>query len=371
MEKIFQEKEYYAIQDKTNEDVLFDQIFQKKDAAEKLEKFYDFLKNNKTFTFIEFVPECMDVKTVFEYNDETEPLFFSKESPREMQGRDLYNIVNSISVGEDFFKQIGLETSGKLQKKNQVILGDAYRKFYQLHDKIEKYDLETEKEVELEVVGFLEKNSYFFSRSQGLILLDHYMFTPFSIQDGSKDDKIRTLDNLINQSLIQSKDIDKAFSMINKKSTEYHLYKKLLPLSMKEQGNSVLFSIKEYRDLLIPVLGCVIVFAFLSVGASIVNLLRKSIGEICVYLLCGANIQEIIMQYIYLNASLVLFPYLLSLGISKIILEQVLNIKVVNGGIEAGVLIVVLIFWILLSVLPIYYIKKMELADILKKEHSI
>lgn len=371
LEEVFKDKEYYAIQDRTDEDVLFDQIFKKEDTNDNLREFYNFLINNEEFDFIQFVDTNVRVEPIFKIDENNSDLFYSQTITSYKNRNKDYSLLKGMGVDKNFFQKVGINVSNNFENELQVILGHKYRDYVNLNDKITVFDYDLDAEVEKEVVGFLDKNTYFFSRSGGMILLDEYIIEPSSINNVLNEDIIYYVDSVINSSFIESEDIDNAFNLINNKSIELGLYTKLLPLNMKEQSNVLLHSISQYRDIVIPAIICIIIFAFISITISLLNLIRRNLGEIVVHLTCGATIRDIYIRYLIIDALLIIMPFSISMFISNHLVNSMLG----NPGVYTEVLIllifVLILFFLGISILPIKYIKRIDLTKILKQEYSL
>jgi len=182
---------------------------------------------------------------------------------------------------------------------------------------------------------------------------------------------ISHVDNIINNSFVVSEDIETSFALINDKSNELDLYTKLLPLDMKEQSKAILYSIAEYRKIMVPSLICIIIFAFISVTISLLNLIRKNLGEIGVHLSCGATIKDIYIRYLLIDAFLIIIPFLFSMFLSNFILVNILGVSRIYMGVLILLVFILIAFFIGISILPIRYVKGIQLTKILKQEYSL
>ncbi|NLL72551.1 MAG: hypothetical protein GX237_03395 [Clostridiales bacterium] len=371
LEKFFKDKEYYAVQDKTDEDILFEQIFKKEEAPSNLVKFYDFLINNEQFDFIQFVDGNVLIDPKFEINENNSNLFYSQTTPTINNKDKDYSLLKSISVDKNFFQRVGISLEVNLENESQVVLGDKFRDYVKLSEKIFVFDSSINEEVEKEVIGFLDKNTYFYSRSEGLILLDEYIIEFLSLNNIPNEILISHVDNIINNSFVVSEDIETSFALINDKSNELDLYTKLLPLDMKEQSKAILYSIAEYRKIMVPSLICIIIFAFISVTISLLNLIRKNLGEIGVHLSCGATIKDIYIRYLLIDAFLIIIPFLFSMFLSNFILVNILGVSRIYMGVLILLVFILIAFFIGISILPIRYVKGIQLTKILKQEYSL
>ena len=371
LEKFFKDKEYYAVQDKTDEDILFEQIFKKEEAPSNLMKFYDFLINNEQFDFIQFVDGNVLIDPKFEINENNSNLFYSQTTPTINNKDKDYSLLKSISVDKNFFQRVGISLEVNLENESQVVLGDKFRDYVKLSEKIFVFDSSINEEVEKEVIGFLDKNTYFYSRSEGLILLDEYIIEFLSLNNIPNEILISHVDNIINNSFVVSEDIETSFALINDKSNELDLYTKLLPLDMKEQSKAILYSIAEYRKIMVPSLICIIIFAFISVTISLLNLIRKNLGEIGVHLSCGATIKDIYIRYLLIDAFLIIIPFLFSMFLSNFILVNILGVSRIYMGVLILLVFILIAFFIGISILPIRYVKGIQLTKILKQEYSL
>lgn len=168
-------------------------FFSQPDNVLLLKKFYEWEKNNNMWKYIianrqnvSFVDK--ELNEVFEYG---------YEARQRTEG-----VYKSIQINNEFFKHFSLNVSegrGFLKEDYiykdlmPIILGDEYKGIFRLNEKFSIYYLGIK--LNCEVVGFLDKNSYF-NNGNDLELLDYYIVLPSIEKFTSTDISEETLKKL-------------------------------------------------------------------------------------------------------------------------------------------------------------------------------
>lgn len=150
-------------------------FFSQPDNVSLLKEFYEWEKNNNIWTYI--IASCQNVSLI---DKELNEIFeYGYEARQRTEG-----VYKSIQINDEFFKHFSLNVSEgrKFSKQDYVykdllpiILGNQYKGIFNLNEKFSLYYLGIK--LDCEVVGFLDKNSYF-NNGYDLELLDYYIILP-------------------------------------------------------------------------------------------------------------------------------------------------------------------------------------------------
>ena len=164
-------------------------FFSQPDNILLLKEFYEWEKSNIIWKYV--IASRQNVSTV---DKELNEIFeIGYEARQRTEG-----VYKSIQINDEFFKHFSLNVNEgrKFSKEDYVykdllpvILGDEYRGIFSLNENFSIYYLGIE--LNCEVVGFLDKNSYF-NNGYDLELLDYYIVLPsiekFMSKDFSEDE---------------------------------------------------------------------------------------------------------------------------------------------------------------------------------------
>lgn len=116
-----------------------------------------------------------------------------------------------------------------------VILGNEYRNYYELGDELTDAHIATEESITLEVIGFFEKDSFFYDNNNDKILLNRYMVVPsvetaydYVTEEGEPDQFFKYAydsTKIMNARVIcQEKDAEEVKNRVNQIFVENQLY---------------------------------------------------------------------------------------------------------------------------------------------------
>lgn len=371
---IFEDRNYYAIQDRTNEELL-EKIFMQPDVLDKMNQFYGFLKDNHEFDFIEyydghiaFKAAPVDDQRFYYYS---EPIFSNAEQER------LF-LLNQVTVGPKFFQLLPFEIAkgnlfGHADFNNNdatvasVILGHAYQDYYDLGDKIEFYDYDAQTVKRLQVKGFLKKDAYFISRGAGLINLDYYMVLPFKTVDITDEYALANLGQIISQSLIISGNVKETFISISAESNRLKLYTSLNPYDLNQHSLIISDAINAGLRSLLPIGIAVLLFASISMVVSLLSFLRKNTKEIGVHLLAGATMKNIALRILWISMICLSFSFVLATLISNQVKNNIFP-DFYQGQVLYYTVPLMLLIVVLISVWPVVKFLRTEISEIIRRK---
>lgn len=274
---------------------------------------------------------------------------------------DIFNIKLSSGTFEEFNKFTMLNYSEWSEEYIPIILGDSYKNIFSLNEIIET------KEYSCKVIGFIEQNQFFLDKGiydlTRVKNLNTFVISPipknimnaninsaFIIVDNSSSDNFNFIKSKID-SLAKNQNIKLTISDPNENINEFI---EIL------QYNSNIKLIIMYFILLFTVIGLIVIFT------NRVSVKRK---EYSIHIIHGATIKDICIRIIMEHAFLAIFSMIISfVYLFKNNISIITDIITFNQKIffESALIIITII--LLVSLIPIYYVKKYRLNYLIKGE---
>lgn len=339
-------------------------VFMRKARESKRFRLISAIEQPVVLTEYEIPEICLDC---YEFGDPENSVWYSEK------GEKLFCAL-SMQVGESFFNEFGITASeGKLWDKSAyiyekgktvpIVLGNAYIGTAKIGDRFElEYLYE---KMHAEVVGFLPSNCQAV-RDFSIINCDRYMFLPSFWVDENNPNEFNKL-RLIQQALAMIVS-DESFE--ETKATVEALLKECdVPIGtnngmMLTDPSDMTAGLQDYASMtqevknqFLILLLVLIVFVIFTLSLTINGFVRDNHYEYGVQLLLGAKWSEIKLSVLYLTGTIV------GLGF---ICETYFIIYLGKHLLTAVVLFLVAVFMtILSSLLPIHYLKKMDVSEII------
>lgn len=369
VESAFEKRQYYAIQDKSDEKELFEKTFKSEGINQRMSSFLHFLRNNSQFTFLEIIPESYllnpkDISYEYDY------FLYDKSTPKIRVDHEFWLVFKTVSITSDFFKYFPVEVEVGNFDKDGILLGAQYQHHYKIGDPIEIYESSSKRKINKKVTGFLKKDAYFFSRGSGLINLDYYIIDHLENVKEDSQHFVSDVDHKVNQGVIITDDIQETFKQLNHKSKELSLYTTLEPLDLNKQSSMLLSTLQSFRESILPGAVCIFVFSLVNIIISLTNNLKKTVKEIAVHLLCGATIGDIIKRIFFMIGSYLLPAIIINQLITDTFINQLFLIST-NDLIKIYLIqgLVFLLIGVLLAIAPVYYVLNLDISKLIKREN--
>lgn len=293
-----------------------------------------------------------------------------------------YIPVNSFSVDKNMFSNFKLKTvygtvfaTEDFEKEEDIIkvmLGYDYKDFYKPGDTLIIYD-DNDRVRRAEVVGILEKDSFLLNKVDTTDIftnLNSYIVIPYI--DLDKLDKSRLLKN----HSIQVFDlINNSYFIFEGSTTDDEINKVIIDINNKLEslniGSQIIENVDEYIDVnntmlldqkrFISILA-IIIITFLSLGmiTSMLYSIKNDQKLFGVHILSGAVIEDLLIRMF--EESLLRFGF--GFFVSVFFIKAIYNSLQIQIFIKIFLLLVVVC--ILISLLPAYKLKKLNVSELLK-----
>lgn len=257
------------------------------------------LNSNKKYSFYEFINQHVSVKQkdfpyeFYYYHDDTDKM------------------LNAIQVSDGFFNtfQLALEAGSKFSAEDYfgdgkteipVILGNAYKNFYSVGDRIESVEY-LYKNYDFLVVGILKENSYYINQGNTK-LLDYMMVMPSRIY---LNDPLPNTVDYMSQFALYTQKTDGVFVLDNEQSfadmsTWVHEVAKkngIYNLDFLRVPKSSAYFLqcisKQYIDTSYIILSMFLVLLFILIYQMSCYLLQSKKQLYFILLICGASFSQI------------------------------------------------------------------------------
>ena len=393
-------KRFYTVQEFITDDELHEYMEDDGTLYKKLKKLVTILQKQKEYKYIPGGGNPLDIEgqytdDIFLYGYEYGKLF---EQDYEIIMNDYKSsgryAVKAKTVPVSFFEEFSIELDEgdmfkdedgiiKEEGKIPVVLGKAYRDYYNIGDTITAYFMASEKPYLFEVSGFLKSNSFFYSfEYQDFVSCERFIFMP-NLQDDIVSPEIRRglLDYLcgIIDTNISYEEITKRFNEIKNQCglTTDNIFVNDMQLSNSEINSEILGDdvftseappiLKQYALMTDTISDqyAVIAFIVLGFGVSTMTLLlcgiiKDSFYRFGVQMLCGASRVRINKQVTIMDS------------IPIFIADAIATITLLSLGADARSILILQVITVLVLaisvVISIMYLNRLNVQKIISKE---
>ena len=263
-----------------------------------------------------------------------------------------------LSEGRNFTKE-----DFELEDNIPVILGAEYKEIYKIGDRFKYFDYKNLVEKNIEVVGILKDDCYFFDNGD-ITTLDDRVICP--TEDFKFDDKFANkFDNFINSCMIVASDKDSVLKEIREDSSSLGLY----TFSLRSCDSDIQFLIDNLgKDCKDSILLSFTIFLFVSIGIITVQLnnIKERLKEFGIHLLIGSSKRDIALRNfytvaIYLGLGMILgsyFEYFSNKNLYNFFTWDIRGLFII--------LVIYLILLFIISYFPYKKIRKLEVNNIIR-----
>lgn len=365
MEKITKDKNIYQI---VSEYDSIDSFLEAQKEPNKFSNFSIGVQNKFTLFTANYGEMALkDFKGIENFKDKDFKNVYLKE----------YSLVNSIQCSPNFFEIFNIKLSkGSFDEFNKftslnysdwdgeyipIVLGPSYKNIFKLDDIIET------KNNKCKVVGILEQNQFFLDKGiydlTRIKNLNTFIISPIpkNIMDANINNAFLIVDNKSNY------DFNEIKSYIDNLAKKQDVK---LSISDPDENINNFVRILQYNANIKLIIICFIVL-FVIIGLIVVFTNRVSARrkEFSIHIIHGATIKDIciriILEYTFLGllSSIISFGYLVKNN-TAIITDVILFSPKVFF--ESSLIIFIMV--VLISLIPIYYVKKYRLNYLIKGE---
>lgn len=382
--KLFNSTELNNLELTDELDNLFNIKFKEEDIIDRLKDFDEFITTSNQFTCIKYNNKTMLVEDFDKINN-----FYIKDdtASKEIQN-NTFNRLHALSGNETFFNHFNFEVSEGRNFTEEdfnyidtipVILGNNFLGKFQINDTLKYYNELEGKIKTLRIIGFLNKDSYFFESTfapEGLYNLNDYVISPtYDIYncyvdktDPNYESVVRNIyfNNILDTLLVSDKTPLELQKILQDKSDSLNLYN-LKVNSAKDLLDSYKDMYNTQKKFMLILFFIILFFTSINMITTLTNHIRNRQKEFCVHLMYGATTFDIMKR--------ILFEVFILLGISFIFMIFV-NFALNKYSIDSfwntasfvKVLIINIIMVIVLAIIPLKKLININLNDILKED---
>ena len=367
---MFNNQEVYSLVDDSNMNFIIDTT-SKSDGIDRLDELYNFMKDN--FSICSYNTTNMLIKDFTDNNKFYSNIENDKKyqiNPYEgIEGK--FSDVKSIYVDESFVREFPFEIAdGRCFESQEydeddssitpIILGSGYKGIYKVGDTFDYFDYRNKKISKLKVVGRLDNNSYFFAGGS-VESFDNYIIWPY--KNISKETATAiTYREWFARCIIKTNNSDETLKEIRNKNSELNLFNFRLS-SCKNSTDKVVQSLNNEAKKTIEISIAILLFVSIGLVCVQINFINEHITEFGIHLLSGASKKDITNRIvmaisIQLLVGMVIGAYL---GYRT-------NKEIYNFGIIWILIPMFVILDIIISAIPIWIIRKLQINDIIKRD---
>jgi len=382
IESTFSTTKLFKVNDVDELDNLFKVKLKEKNILTKLVAFENFLQNSEEFTCIRFNNDPIAIE---KFNGSSS---FIINTSQDFRGKDkTFTRVYALQGDESFFKNFkftfseGRYFEGKdfeAKENIPVILGYDYSNIYKVGDRISFCDNISGDEKQLEVIGFLSKDCYFYQKTfspSSTFNMNNYIIYPMqkynisSIGSDSVDEEKladRYISDFFSTMLISNKDEKYLQNLIQEKSDTLNLYNIEI-----QSGENLLNSFKDMcetqKQFSLIIFFIVFFFTSINMVTSLCNYVSQRRKEFGVHIMCGATMGDLCQR--------VFFQILILMSLSfafMISVNGILNKGSIKPSVDTKILILTgitcIILVIVLAVIPLIKLSEMKINEIIKED---
>ena len=389
-------KRFYTVQEFITDDELNEYMKDDGTLYKKLNDFITVLQEQEDFKYIPVGGNPLDIKgrytnDIFLYGYEYGKLF-EQDYETIMNNYKVSGIysVKAKTVPVSFFEEFSIEVGeGDMFKDEDgfvkeganipVLLGNAYRDYYNIGDTITAHYMASDNPYTFEVKGFLKSNSFFYSfEYQDFVSCERFIFMP-NLQDITASSEIRR--GLLNylcgiiDSNMSHEEISKRFNELKKQCdiTTDNIFVNEMQLSESEMlGDEVIVSeapplLKQYALMTDTISDQYAVIAFIVLGFGVITMtllmcgiIKDSFYRFGIQMLCGAS-RSMINKQVTLMGAVPIF-----------IADAIATITLLSLGADGGAILIlqaIMVAVIAISaIISILYLNKLNIQKIIIKE---
>lgn len=357
-------------------------IYQLVSEYESIDKFLEDKKiPNKFSNFSRSIQERFTLVTT-KYGEMTLKNFdgIEKFLDKDLQNAEVeegYSLVNSLQCTSNFFEVFNIKLSdGSFDEFNKftkinflewdeqcipIILGDSYRKIFKLNEVIETAH------IKCRVVGFMNENQFILDKG---------------IYDLCRVKNLNTFIVCPIPKNLMDANINNAFLIVdNKTSDDFNFIKNYIDnlaekqnvkLSITDPSENITNFVQalQYNANIKLIIIYFIVF-FVTIGLIVIftNSISTRRKEFSIHIIHGATIKDIciriILEHVFLVSLSTIFSFLYLIKNNVLIITEIIRFEP-KLFFQSALILIIIVF--LVSLIPIYYLKKYRLNYLIKGE---
>lgn len=368
------EQQSYFIREALSDQIYY-QYLEDEENIQKMKQFLYSLYNNDSFMFytqiehqgIQIAGDRVPDKFLMGYESGDH-----EWSINEFEGEKLYS-TKALYVSEQFFNEYKIKISdGRMFTDTDywyhagttipVLLGCDYKELYKIGDTFSGYSYMEEK-ITFEVVGFLEKDSFFYScQERNFVAANRYILVPaVMFEDNTADAGIMLLQETTGI-VVSNYGYEKTSELFQEKRKEaglerYDIFVQNPDLeSVMEETVKVYTSMtQEVAAMFSVVLVIIVILSLVTITMVVCNCIRDNLYVYGVLMLSGAGFTDI-MKELFL---LLTFLFLTGDGIAVTIA------LILGSNCILPVQMFVALFMLICFLVGIFYIKRLDTGDMI------
>lgn len=372
IERAYKDKAIYQLIDGYYDPDEFQAFMDEPNALNILKNYYNALNNASSFQYLAMFNQSImieDINGVF-------PEELTVNNSRQLKSVDAFQI--NEQAGEYFkldvikgrmFQQGDFEDDGSVLP---VLMGSNYIDIFEVGDRLSA--TYHQKEVELEIIGFLRENTIVYFNGNSEFYLDQYIIFPYINYTAPKTEFDEWFQEIVYFAMING-----YISISSGDNFTHNMMMELEAISEKTGFYNYVFigsnpNIQQYRglinilnenyDLILSLLMLSFLINLMTISFQVYMMQERRLHTMAIHYLNGATLQVLIKQFV--------MEALVSIGLATLLGWIVLvRLKISNALIMLIILIIAAILTIGISLISIYKLENVELILLLNQEDDL
>lgn len=372
IEKIYKDKAIYQLIDGYYNPDEFENFRAQPNALNILKDYYNSLDKASSFQYLAMYNQSIIIDDV--NGDFSEKLSIDDNSHKKnveafQMNQEAYEYFDLSVVKGRTFKQSDFNDNGSVVP---VLVGNNYMDVFEIGDRLSATYYQ--KEVELEIVGFLRENTIVYFNGDSEFYLDQYIIFPYINYTAPETEFDEWFQEVVYFSMING-----YISIQNGDNFANDMMMELEAISEKTGFYNYVFigsnpNIQQYRglinilnqnyNLIISLLIVSFFINMMTIGFQLYMMQKIRLRSMAIHYLYGATLQDLIKQFVV--------EVLLTIGLATLVGWTILvMLKISNELILFIILIIASIFMAGISLLSIYKLKNTQLILLLNQEDNL
>lgn len=372
LERAYKDKAIYQLLDGYFDPDEFEAFRDEPNALNILKSYYNALDNAVSFQYLAMFNQSIiidDVNSVFPKELTINNSSFSKRVDAFQINEQAYKYFELDVIKGRTFQQGDFDDNGRVLP---VLMGSNYIDVFEVGDRLTATYYQ--KEVELEIIGFLQENSLVYFNGNTEFYLDEYMISPYVNYKAPETEFDEWFQEIVYFAMINgyisipfgdnfTQNMMMELEAISEK-TGFYNYNFIGSNPNIQQYRGLINILNENYDLIINLLMLAFFINMVTIGSQVYMMQETRLHIMAIHYLNGATLQVLIKQFVIEKLGIVALATLLGWGV-------LVQLKMANTLIMLMILMVAIILTVGISLILIYKLKNIELMLMLNQEDNL
>lgn len=372
IERAYKDKAIYQLIDGYFDPDEFESFRNEPNALNILKSYYNALDNAASFQYLAMFNQSIiidDVNDIFPKELTINNSSFSKQVDAFQINEKAYKYFELDVIKGRAFQPGDFDDNGKVLP---VLVGSNYIDILGVGDRLTATYYQ--KEVEIEIIGFLKENSLVYFNGNAEFYLDEYIICPYINYEVPETEWDEWFQEIVYFAMINgyisipfgdkfTQNMMMELESISEK-TGFYNYQFIGANPNIQQYRGLINILNENYDLIINLLMLTFIINMVTLGIHIYMMQERRLHIMAIHYLNGATLQVLIKQFVLEKLGIVALATLLGWCV-------LVKLKMDNVLMLLMIFIVEIILMVGISLIPIYKLKNIELMLMLNQEDNL